>query len=53
MDPYDVYDRKEDEALQRLRDLDARSDEETEDEREEIIVNFSFSSRPREAAQSH
>ena len=32
MDEYDAYDRLEDEALQRLRDADAMSDEETDDE---------------------
>ena len=32
MDEYDAYDRLEDEALQRLRDADAMSDEETDNE---------------------
>jgi hypothetical protein len=32
MDEYDTYDRMEDEALQRLRDADAMSDEETDEE---------------------
>jgi hypothetical protein len=33
-DPYDRYDRQEDDALARLRDLDARSDEETEEDKD-------------------
>jgi hypothetical protein len=32
MDEYDTYDRLEDEALHRLRDTDAMSDEETDEE---------------------